>query len=203
MINNNLKFSKHCIEASKKANRILGFISRSFDYKVKDVILPLYKSLVRPHLEYSAQFWNPYHAKDIITIERVQRRATKLIPSLRNLPYKVRLQRLRLHTLELRRIRGQLIVVFKILNGYDEVHNLFTLDTNLRTRNNGFKLKTKLFRSDIAKNYFVNNIVKIWNFLPPNVVAATSINNFKNRLDEYFDSNRFSDFARLCNLRIN
>ena len=174
---------------------MLGFISRSFDYKSIDIVLPLYKSLVRPLLEYAVQFWNPHYAKDILTLERVQRRATKLIPSLRNLPYKVRLQKLRLHTLELRRLRGQLIEVYKILNGYDELADIFTRDDNQRTRNNGCKLKGKRFRNDVANKFFVNSIVKVWNLLPTDVVAVDSISNFKNRLDDYLASDHFTEFA--------
>ena len=183
IITHNLKFGKQCIEASNKANRVLGFISRTFEYKSKDIILPLYKSLVRPLLEYAVQFWSPYYLKDILTLERIQRRATKMIPSLRNLPYKVRLEKLHLQTLELRRIRGQLIEVFKILNGYDELENLFARDHNVRTRNNGCKLKGKRCCTDVANNFFSNSIVKVWNILPANVVAGNSINNFKDALD--------------------
>ena len=73
IVDNKLTFSKQCVEAAKQANKVLGFISRSFDYKSKDVILPLYKSLVHPHLEYAVQFWSPSYLKDIETLERVQR----------------------------------------------------------------------------------------------------------------------------------
>merc|ERR1712074_318314 len=97
-----LLYSK--VEASKKANRRLGFIARTFEYRSKDIILPLYKSLVRSHLEYVVQCWSPHYVKDITVLERVQRRATKLIPAIRTLRYSTRLQRLRLHSLELRRI---------------------------------------------------------------------------------------------------
>ena len=84
LIDNKLKFHKQTIEATNKANKILGFISRTFDYKSKDIILPLYKSLVRPHLEYCVQFWSPAYRKDIEALERIQHRATKLIPSIRH-----------------------------------------------------------------------------------------------------------------------
>ncbi len=74
-IASNFKFSQQCIDAANKANRMLGFIKRNFSFKNKDVILPLYTSLVRPYLEYAVQFWSPHHAKDIAKLEGVQRRA--------------------------------------------------------------------------------------------------------------------------------
>ncbi len=75
-IASNLNFSQQCVNAAKKANRILGFIKINFSFKNKDVILPLYTSLVRPHLEYAVQFWSPHHVKDIVKLEGVQRRYT-------------------------------------------------------------------------------------------------------------------------------
>ncbi len=86
-IASNLKFSQQCVDAANKANRILGFIKINFSFKNKDAVLPLYNSLVRPHLEYAVQFWSPHHVKDIAKLEGVQRRATKSIPSLRNKAY--------------------------------------------------------------------------------------------------------------------
>ncbi len=83
-IASNFKFSQQCKEAGGIANRMLGFIKRKFFFKNKDIILPLYNILVRPHLEYAVQFWSPHLAKDIAKLEAVQRRAAKMIPSLRN-----------------------------------------------------------------------------------------------------------------------
>ncbi len=65
-IASNLKFSQQCIDAANKANRMLGFIKRNFLFKNKDVILPLYNSLVKLHLEYAVQFWSPQHAKTLL-----------------------------------------------------------------------------------------------------------------------------------------
>ncbi len=109
-ITSNLKFSQQCKEAAGKANRMLGFIKRNFSFKNNDIILPLYNSLVRPHLEYAVQFWSPHLAMDIAKLEAVQRRAMKMIPSLRNKSYEERLARLNLFSLEKRRLRGKLIV---------------------------------------------------------------------------------------------
>src|SRR5215469_8665098 len=63
-VDKTLKFSKQCAEAAKKANKMLGYIARNCDYKSKNVILPLYKSLVLPHLEYAVQLWSPFLEKD-------------------------------------------------------------------------------------------------------------------------------------------
>ncbi len=86
-----MKFFQQCKEAAGKANRMLGFIKRNFSFKNKDVILPLYTSLVRPQLEYTAPFWSPHHANDIAKLEAVQRRSTKMITYLRNKSYEERL----------------------------------------------------------------------------------------------------------------
>ena len=186
VINNKLKFNSQCVSSSKTANKVLGFIFRSFEYRSKEIIIPLYKSLVRPHLEYAIQFWCPYYCKDIDILERVQRRATKLIVNMRNLPYEERLKRLGLQTLKTRRLRGELIEVFKILNNIDLVNpGLLSLAPHGITRNNGLKLVGKRFQTDIAKNFFANKVVSQWNSLPRDVVHAQSINMFKNRIDKY------------------
>ncbi len=99
-IASSLKFSQQCKDAAGKANRMLGFINRNFSFKNKAEILPLYITLVRPHLEYAVQFWAPHHANDIAKLEAVQRRATKMITSLRNKSYEERLARLNLFSLQ-------------------------------------------------------------------------------------------------------
>ena len=99
IINCNLKVSDQCIDASKTANMMLGLISRYFDHKAPEVMKKLYTAFVRPHLEYAIQFWSPNCIKDQNLLERVQRRATKLIPTLRNLSYEERLKQLDMFTL--------------------------------------------------------------------------------------------------------
>ncbi len=112
-ITSNLKFSQHSKEAACKANRMLGFINRNFSFKNKDIILPMYISLVRPHLEYAVQFWSPHHAKDIAKLEAVQRRATKM----HNKSYEERLARLNLFSLEKHRLQENLQSVLKYSKG--------------------------------------------------------------------------------------
>ena len=118
-ISADMKVSEQCGIAAAKGNQILGLIRRNIVYKEKELIILLYKTIVRPHLEYCIQAWRPYLKKDIDMLERVQRRATKMIPKLRNVSYEMRLNECGLTTLETRRLRGDQIEVFKILNGYD------------------------------------------------------------------------------------
>ena len=184
LISSDLKFSKQCIEVEKKAQKLLGYIQRQFQYRNKEIVLTLYNSLIRPLLEYAVQFWSPTLRKDIERLERVQARATKLIPSIRRLSYQDRLKALGLFSLETRRLRGQLIEVFKILNGFDNVdhRNLFSLNTN-STRNHGWKLELNRFNTSICENFFTYKICSTWNKLPTSVVNSTTVEQFKRNLD--------------------
>ncbi|XP_071944903.1 uncharacterized protein [Antedon mediterranea] len=112
-----LKFSKHVGIVSNRANRVVGLIRHTFNYLDEEMFVPLFKSLVRPHLEYANCVWSPFLRKDITCIEKVQRRETKAIPSLKDLDYTERLKRLNLPTLAFRRLRGDMIQVFKMVTG--------------------------------------------------------------------------------------
>ena len=193
IVKSDLKSGSQCLAASRKANTILGFIARNFECKTPDVITRLYTSLVRPHLEYAVQFWSPYFQKDEKKLESVQRRATKLIPGFRALPYEERLKRLDMFSLKDRRIRGDLIQTFKIVKNIDNVNrdNFFELSSQLTTRNNGLKLKGQRFNTDLRKNYFSVRVINYWNKLPASVVEANTTANFKDRLDKYFKENGF------------
>ena len=102
-----VKVSEQCGIAASKGNQILGLIRRTIMYKEKQLIVLLYKAIVRPHLEYCIQAWRPYRKKE--RLERIKRRATKIIPELRDISYESRLLQCGLTKLKTRRLRGDQI----------------------------------------------------------------------------------------------
>ena len=187
IVDQDLNFESHLAAKVKKANQVIGIIRRSFLHLDADMFLQLYKSLVRPHLEYANQVWAPRHAKHIITLENVQRRATKLVPGLADLEYEERLKRLRLPTLAYRRLRGDLIEVYKILSGkYDSDVCEGLIDRREGERSTGHPLKIFKERpnKDIRKYGFPHRVVDIWNRRRMGgVVKAETVKDFEWRLD--------------------
>ena len=181
-ISADMKVSEQYGIAAAKGNQILGLIRRNIVYKEKELILPLYKTTVRPHLEYCIQAWRPYRKKDIDMLERVQSRATKMIQKLRNISYEMRLKECGLTTLETRRLRGDQIEVFKILNGYENIDRniVFTVREERRTRGHGVTLAKKQCILDIRTFSFSQRTINEWNRLSADCVGASSVNIFKN-----------------------
>jgi ribonuclease P/MRP protein subunit RPP40 len=136
IVQQDLKWNKQYSKSFSTANRILGMIKRSVCYLSKDVVLKLYKSLVRPHLQYCVQAWRPYFRKDIELMERIQRRATKLMKSLKDETYEHSLKKLYLKSMKKRRLREDLIEVFQMFKGIDNLHffHKFFQLTNAPTR---------------------------------------------------------------------
>ncbi|GAB0204006.1 hypothetical protein GRJ2_002866200 [Grus japonensis] len=185
LVDEKLNMSRQCVLAAQKANHVLGCIQRSVTSMSREVILPLYSTLVRPppgvlHPALGAP------ERDMELLERVQRRATKLMRGLDHLSYEDRLRELGLFSLKKRRLQGDLIVAYQYLKGASrkDGEGLFIRECSDRTRGNGFKLKEGRFRLDVRKKFFTVRVVRHWNRLPREVVEAPSLEVFKTRLDE-------------------
>ena len=149
----------------------------------------LYCSLVRPFLDCVANVWNPYFMKDIKLLEGVQRRSTKLIKQLKNLPYEERLNKLELTALEHRRDIRDLIPIYKIINGLGEVNlikGLNLIDSAYFTTGNSQKLRRELVKNCSSRfNFLTQRVFDKWNALPHEIVGAKSLNSFKAKIYGY------------------
>jgi len=186
-----LKFDEHIDEKINKAYQMLGIIKRNFIHLTPDSFVVLYKSIVRSHLEYSECVWNPHHQQLIEKLEKVQKRATKLIIAVKLLKYEERLRYLNLPTLKYRRIRGDMIEVYKMFSGrYDvTVTNWFTnrhIDKKYEVRSHRFCIHQFPIKFDMRKFNFTNRVISVWNTLPDTVVSANTIDTFKARLDRFW-----------------
>ena len=185
IVSSDLKWENHVVKVTKKANSFVFLVQQAFKDHSAKMILHLYKSFIRPKLEYAFVVWNPYFVKDIELLERVQRRITKIPPELKNLPYTERLARLNLTSLRERRHRGDLIETFKITSGYYQcnISNIYHKSQNQNLRGHSQKLEKEKAAKLPRKNFIVNRIVYSWNSLREESVSATNTNVFKNRID--------------------
>ena len=201
-----LDFDTHINEVVKKANSISGMITRGITYKSKEVMIPLFKALIRPILEYMNYVWCPYLRKHIDLIENVQRKFTKRIVGFGHLEYEQRLLKLSLPSLEYRRLRGDLIEVYKIMcELYDPVttDTLFTKSDITKTRGHKFKLeKPALTNTQSFLKFFTNRVINAWNDLPSEAVNASTINAFKNSIDIFFAKILYDTNFDVFNLKL-
>ena len=190
LLDEELNFSKHVDCIVNDANRLVGLLRRSLLALDKKSFVILFKTLIRPKLEYNNSVWYPNYKGDFKKLEGVQRRATKMLPGMSNLSYTDRLKALDLPTISYRRRRGDLIQVYKYLNDHYNVDwsNLFELviDPHYLTRGHKFKLYKCAPKSKMRENFFTVRVVNDWNSLPENVVCSPSVNAFKNALDDHW-----------------
>ena len=185
-IDENLSYKNHINDKINKAFQMIGILNRNFKNLDKSTFILLYKSLVRSQLEYANSVWNPYRISLVEELEKVQKRATKLVWCCRKMKYKERLMYLQLPTLKYRRLRGDMIETYKILTGVynSEIVPCLKRSTNIHTRGNCLKLSVERAKYDIRKYSFPVRIINIWNSLPDAVIKCGSINSFKNCLDK-------------------
>ena len=187
IIHHSLKTSSQCVAAANSANKILGMINRTIVNKDTRIILKLYQSLVRPKLEYCIQAWRPYLQKDIDLMEKVQRRATRMMTKDKNLSYHDRLKKFGLTTLETRRLRGDLIEVFKFFKGYYNVDfNKFFQLSSTHLRGHKLKMYKPRVHLDIRKYFFSVRVIDEWNSIPASILNCTTVETFKKNIDCLF-----------------
>jgi transposase len=140
---------------------------------------------VRPHLEYGNVIWYPHLKRQSIAVERVQRRAIKLIKECRNMSYSERLKYLNLHSLKGRRVRGDLIETYKLYHGLVDIEwdNFFTATPYSHTRNATGKVFLHRSNTNLRKYCFSSRVANHWNNLCSQLKNAQNINMFKNLLD--------------------
>ena len=163
----------------------LDCIKRSITSRPREVILPLYSALVRPHLEHCVQFWGFQHKKDIALLEQVQWRTKKMNRGLEHLLCRDRLGEWGLFSLEKRRLQGNLIAAFQYLKvAYRKAgEGLFIRAHSNEMRGNDFKLEEGKLRLQIGKKFFTVRVVRHWNRLLSEVADAPSLEAFKARLN--------------------
>ena len=183
-----LKFRKQAAAAVSKASQILAVIRRSFAILDSTTLPLLFKTLVRPHLEYGNIVWGPFNRADEKLVERVQRRATKLVQDVRTLPYPERLRLLDLPSLYYRRRRGDMIMVYQILHGGVDLDPevFFSVAARVPTRGHPWKLQKPRAESRVRRNALGVRVINYWNALPEHVVTAATLNQFKSALDMHW-----------------
>ena len=187
----NLKWKDQVLTSTNKSNQMLGRIKKSFVYFDCELLKSLYVTSIRPFLEFAVPVWSPILKGDCDLIEKVQHRATKLVSSIRNLPYERRLKELDITTLVERRQRGDLIQMYKIMHHIDKYdkNNRFEIVKN-QLRGHCFKYYKEITRQQFRENFFFNRTANMWNSLPSELVEAPSVNSFKAGFDCWMSSNQ-------------
>jgi hypothetical protein len=181
-----LRFKQHINNIVAKAHQRACLILRCFKSRNVDILFRAFIVYVRPLLEYCASVWSPCYIADILKIESVQRRFTKRLKAMWFKPYCARLNILKSDSLQVRRLKADLTMMFKILNGLVDISsNIFTpalFSINLR-RHNKHLLKPIVNRNCRAFSFACRHI-NIWNSLPNTVVNCNSVNTFKQYLNK-------------------
>ena len=183
-----LSFGTNASKVVAAANSTLGLINRHFRHIETKPFMNLYKTLVRPKVEYCMTVAQPVYKKDKEKIERVQLRATKLVLGMENKDYSERLAQLKLPSLEYRRKRADVMQTYKIMNNIDRIDEkkFFKPCKEVRTRGHTMRVQKTQCKSLVRRNTFSQRVVNDWNALPDAVVTSGSINQFKGRLGRWW-----------------
>ena len=179
----NLKFHSHIRTVANKAYGVSNNLLRGTICRTPEFMKSIFIAHIRPIIDYCSPIWNTGYIGDMILLESVQRRWTKLVDGLTELSYYDRLQSLSLFSIWGRLLRADLILVWKSLNNKSKsLTGLFTLSHNSRTRGHPFKLPTLRSNTDIRRRFFTNRVTTVWNNLSSATVMSSSIEIFKSNL---------------------
>ena len=200
-MHHSLKPSIQCERAAKSGNMALGMILRAFYYTTMETLIPLYKTFVRPRLEFAVAAWAPWTAKDEGVLEDVQKRLIRSLSDCRGRTYEEKVQKTGLTTLKERRRRGDMAEVYKTLRGMNRVNKGEWFDirsgeeagptrTNTVVEEGGVTRKTETLykpsaNGEIRDKFFTVRVVRGWNELPEVVKEKKSLNAFKTAYDEW------------------
>jgi len=183
-----MKWSEHCGKAAATATRVLAQIARAFSYRDRSTFMRLYKSYVRPHLEFASPAWSPWLVRDMDALEKVQKKAVGMVGGLKGATYEEKLVELGLQSLSERRREADLLLIQKVMHGTCRVNG----EKWKNARNNGGPLTraaadpTRLdqprARLEIRSNYYTVRIPREWNELPQDLRETQSAARFKANL---------------------
>ena len=198
-LSSNFKWSAQIAKSTSRANYLIYNIFRSFKSCNPSLYVNLFKMHVRPLLEYNTAIWNPSLITDVKAIEKVQRNFTRRLCRKSNIKYTGylnRLEILKLESLECRRVKLDLTILYKILHNLIEIdfEDFFHLsESTYNLRRHNVQIKTpKYTGSAIRQSFFSHRIVPCWNKLPQNVVSSPNLEVFKFRLKKLDISNIYT-----------
>ena len=184
ILSSDLSFAKQIDKVCSKARSRSAMILKCFQSRDKKLLFRAFTVYVRPILEYCCNVWSPYRLCDIRRIESVQRLFTKRLIDLKGMSYPDRLKCLDTESLEMRRIKCDLSMYFKLLHEIvDMPYDIFFKVRDIRTRSNGLTLYKDKFNCNLERYFFRNRCINIWNMLPQNVVCSNNLSMFNNRLN--------------------
>ena len=187
LISTDFKFCEQINAIVGRAIRVYGWLVRSLVSRDRITIIKIYKTLIRPILEYASTIWSPHRQTYVRKIEKVQRKVTKFAFNWSSLyTYETRLSLLNLPTLKWRRLYLDLLMVHRIMHGNErfrsEMFLLHSEQSELNLRRHRFTIYKRPFKSDIFKYHFVNRVVDQWNALPIDLLDIGDFKVFKKHL---------------------
>jgi hypothetical protein len=185
-ITNTLKTSLQCNSVYKKTSHVLALLKRIFGRFTKETLPIIINTYIRPCMEYAVQTWSPWLQKDVELLQRIYHRATKCVTGLQHKPYAERITYLNLFDFHYRRIRGDLILTYHILNTPNHpLQTLFKPGRYCVTRKHQFALAIPVSHVNCRRYFFAVRVTFLWNSLPESVVSCANIYLFKTSLDDY------------------